>query len=305
MEAIIQTYQLRKMFKEAEIIKPLDFTLKKGEICALIGKNGAGKSTFFKMLSGQLQPTSGEIQLFGQSKEALTRAQRRMGFMIESPTFFPDFSAVQNLEYFRLQRGIVDRKKIDEVLQIVGLNKQKQKKFKAYSMGMKQRLGIALCLLSQPDCLVLDEPINGLDTEGIIEVRNLLLKLNTEKHMTILVSSHILTELQLVANRFVFMKDGEIVEDLSKEELARKSKKQLYIHVDQPAKAAQLLERTYADIQYQVLPNGAFVIQNYIEEAAQMNQLLVSHALFVTEVRVETIRLEDYFLELVGDQAYD
>lgn len=305
MEAIIQTYQLRKVFKEAEIIKPLDFTLKKGEICALIGKNGAGKSTFFKMLSGQLQPTSGEIQLFGQSKEALTRAQRRMGFMIESPTFFPDFSAVQNLEYFRLQRGIVDRKKIDEVLQIVGLNKQKQKKFKAYSMGMKQRLGIALCLLSQPDCLVLDEPINGLDTEGIIEVRNLLLKLNTEKHMTILVSSHILTELQLVANRFVFMKYGEIVEDLSKEELARKSKKQLYIHVDQPAKAAQLLERTYADIQYQVLPNGAFVIQNYIEEAAQMNQLLVSHALFVTEVRVETIRLEDYFLELVGDQAYD
>lgn len=305
MEAIIQTYQLRKVFKEAEIIKPLDFTLKKGEICALIGKNGAGKSTFFKMLSGQLQPTSGEIQLFGQSKEALTRAQRRMGFMIESPTFFPDFSAVQNLEYFRLQRGIVDRKKIDEVLQIVGLNKQKQKKFKAYSMGMKQRLGIALCLLSQPDCLVLDEPINGLDTEGIIEVRNLLLKLNTEKHMTILVSSHILTELQLVANRFVFMKYGEIVEDLSKEELARKSKKQLYIHVDQPAKAAQLLERTYADIQYQVLPNGAFVIQNYIEEAAQMNQLLVSHALFVTEVRVETIKLEDYFLELVGDQAYD
>src|SRR5690625_7110320 len=250
MNEIIQTNQLTKTFKEDEVIKPLDFTLRKGEICALIGKNGAGKSTFFKMLAGQLIPTSGDIHLFGKSGVGMVQARKRMGFMIETPEFFPDFTATQNLEYFRIQRGVVEKKRIYEVLQIVGLANQKKKRFRNYSMGMKQRLGIALCLLSSPDCLVLDEPINGLDAEGIMEIRELLLKLNEEKQITILVSSHILTELQLLAKRFVFIENGVIVDDLSKEELDAKSKKQIILQVDDEAKAAQLLEQAYADIHY-------------------------------------------------------
>lgn len=162
MDTVIQTYQLTKKFKEQEVIKPLDFSLKKGEICAIIGKNGAGKSTLFKMLSGQIQPTSGEIQMFGKSGKGIELAKKRIGFMIESPAFFPDFTAVQNLEYFRIQRGVVDRKRIYEVLELVGLANQNKKRFREYSMGMKQRLGIALSLLSSPDCLVLDEPINTI-----------------------------------------------------------------------------------------------------------------------------------------------
>src|SRR5690625_4477829 len=241
MNTIIQTYRLTKKFKEEEVIKPIDFSLRKGDICALIGKNGAGKSTFFKMLAGQLMPTSGDIQLFGKSGKEMDYSKKRMGFMIETPEFFPDFTAIKNLEYFRMQRGVVEKKRIYEVLQIVGLANQKKKRFRDYSMGMKQRLGIALCLLSSPDCLVLDEPINGLDAEGIMEIRTLLLKLNQENQITILVSSHILTELQLLAKRFVFIKNGVIVDDLSKEDLDEKSKKQIKLKVDNPAKVAQLL----------------------------------------------------------------
>lgn len=305
MNAVIETYQLSKKFKEEYVIEPLDFMLRKGEICALIGKNGAGKSTFFKMLAGQLIPTSGDIHLFGRSSKEIAQAKQRMGFMIESPAFFPDFTARQNLEYFRIQRGIVEKKRIYEVLQMVGLEKQKKKRFKDYSMGMKQRLGIALCLLGHPDCLVLDEPINGLDAEGIMEVRNLLLKLNQEKQITILVSSHILTELQLIAGRFVFMKNGVIVEDLQKEELERKSEKKIQVKVDDTAKAAQLLERMYPDIDYKVLPNQIITIYNYIAEAGEINRLFVNHDVSVKEFRIETLELEAYFLDLVEEKNDD
>lgn len=299
MNAIINTHQLTKSFKDEEVIKPLDFTLKKGDICALIGKNGAGKSTFFKMLAGQLLPTSGDMQLFGKSGKETHQAKKRMGFMIETPAFFPDFTAKQNLEYFRIQRGVVEKKRIYEVLEIVGLANEKKKRFRDYSMGMKQRLGIALCLLSSPDCLVLDEPINGLDAEGIMEIRKLLLKLNEEKQITILISSHILTELQLLAKRFVFIKNGVIVDDLSKEELDEKSKKQIILKVDNAAKAAQLLEQAYADIQYQTLPNHIVSIQNHIEEGAEMNRLLIDNNVLVMEFRIEALNLEEYFLGLV------
>ncbi|GIN74535.1 bacitracin ABC transporter ATP-binding protein [Bacillus sp. J14TS2] len=303
MDAIIQTYQLTKAFKNEEVIKPLDFLVEKGEICALIGKNGAGKSTIFKMLAGQIMATAGDIHLFGASGSGLADAKKRMGFMIETPAFFPDFTARQNLEYFRIQRGVVEKKRIQEVLQIVGLAKQKKKRFREYSMGMKQRLGIALSLLSNPDCLVLDEPTNGLDAEGIREMRRLLLKLNQEKQITILVSSHILTELQLLATRFVFIKDGEIVEDVSKEELDGKSKKQIQLKVDDTAKVAQLLERTYADIVYKTLPNQIITIQNYVDKSGEINRLLIDNDVSVIESRIEALNLEEYFLGLVeGDK---
>src|SRR5699024_12193112 len=210
-----------------------------------------------------------------------------------------DFTDNHNLEDFRIQRGIAEKERIDEVLQIVDLTKQQKKRYKEYSMGMKQRLGIALCLLSSPDCLVLDEPINGLDAEGIMEIRKLLLQLNEEKQITIFISSHILTELQLLAKRFVFIKNGVIVEDVSKEALEEKSKKQIVLKVDDAAKASQLLEQAYTDIVYQTLPNDTITIQNYVEKGAEINRLLVENNVLVTEVRMEALNLEEYFLGLV------
>ena len=299
MDTIIQTHQLTKTFKKEEVIKPLNYALKKGEICALIGKNGAGKSTFFKILAGQLRPTAGEVRLFDKSGKEMEQAKKRIGFMIEKPAFFSDFTATQNLEYFRIQRGVVDKKRIYEVLEIVDLANEKKKRFKDYSIGMKQRLGIALCLLSSPDCLVLDEPINGLDAEGIIEMRKLLRKLNQEKQITICISSHILTELELLATRFVFIKNGVIVDDLSKEALEEKSMKQIMLTVDNPAKVAQILEQTYADIQFKVLPNRVIAIHNYIESSGDINRILVDHGVLVKEFRIEALKLEEYFLEFV------
>ncbi|KAB2331404.1 ATP-binding cassette domain-containing protein [Bacillus mesophilum] len=305
MDAVIQTYQLMKKFKNETVLKPLDFTLKKGEICALIGKNGAGKSTFFKILAGQQMPSSGEIHLFGKSGRELEKAKRRIAFMVETPAFFPDFTAVQNLEYFRIQRGIVDKRRVYEVLEIVGLKQEKKKRFRDYSMGMKQRLGIALCLLGNPDCLVLDEPINGLDVEGIMEIRQLLKKLNQENQITILISSHILTELNLLANRFVFIKNGVIVEDLSKVLLEEKSKKQILITVDDSAKAVQLLERANADIQLKVLPDHEIAIQNHVENSGKLNRLLVENGVMVKQFSIKTLDLEEYFLGLVGGDQHD
>ena len=243
--------------------------------------------------------------MFGKSGKELAQARRRMGFMIETPAFFPDFTASQNLEYFRIQRGVVEKKRVDEVLEIVSLAKEKRKRFKDYSMGMKQRLGIALCLLSSPDCLVLDEPINGLDAEGIREIRNLLVKLNQEKQITIFISSHILTELQLLATRFVFIKNGVIVEDVSKDSLEEKSQKQLQLTVDDTAKTAQLLEQTYVDIQFKVLPNQVIIIHNHIECSGDINRLLLDNGVSVREFRIEARNLEEYFLELVGGNGHD
>lgn len=305
MDAVIQTYQLTKKYKNETIIKPLDFLLKKGEICALIGKNGAGKSTFFKILAGQQMPSSGEIQLFGKSGREIETVKNRMAFMVETPAFFPDFTAVQNMEYFRIQRGIVDKKRMYEVLEIVGLAHEKKKRFKDYSMGMKQRLGIALCLLSSPDCLVLDEPINGLDVEGIMEIRKLLKKLNQEKQITILISSHILTELSLLATRFVFIKNGVIVDDLSRELLEEKSRKQILITVDDSAKTVQLLERAYAGIQFKVLPNQEITIHNYVESSGDINRLLVENGVMVKEFSIKVMNLEEYFVGLVEEDKHD
>lgn len=185
------------------------------------------------------------------------------------------------------------------MLEIVGLANQKKKKFGEYSMGMKQRLGIALSLLSSPDCLVLDEPINGLDAEGIMEIRRLLIQLNQEKQITILISSHILTELQLVATRFVFIKNGVIVEDVSKQLLNEKSRKQIHLKVDDTGKTAQLLERAYEDIQYKSVPDQIITIQNHIEKAGEINRLLIKNDVLVMEFRVEALNLEEYFLGLV------
>ncbi|GAF66619.1 ABC transporter ATP-binding protein [Bacillus sp. TS-2] len=172
-------------------------------------------------------------------------------------------------------------------------------------MGMKQRLGIALCLLSSPDCLILDEPINGLDAKGINEIRRLLVKLNEEKQITILISSHILTELQLIASRYVFIKDGEIVEDISKEELEEKSQKQILVKVQEPSIAAQVLETVYPTIQYKVLTENTLMIQSHVDQGGHINTLLIENGVHVLEFRIDTFSLEDYFLELVEGESHD
>ena len=303
MPTVISTYNLEKRDKNKIILDSVNFTLEEGDICGLIGKNGAGKSTFLKMLSGQSMPSSGEIQYFETANSETAR--RRIAFLIEEPSFITDFSAEQNLEYFRIQLGIAEPTKVDEVLKIVGLTDQKNKRVKAYSMGMKQRLGLALCLLSNPDCLVLDEPINGLDPEAINEIRQLLMKLNQENQITILISSNILEELHMVAKRFVFLSEGKIVDDISNTDLQESCKEQLKIKTDNSEKTAQLLEQGYSDISYKCLPNGKIRIFNHFNDCGDINRLLVNNGIDVTEFYIEDTKLENYFLQVIGGMKND
>lgn len=298
MEAIIRTHQLEKTFKTNKGLKPLDFQLFKGEICAIIGKNGAGKSTFFKLLAGQLQPSGGEVAFFDYAAQESNRARKRMGFMIESPEFFVDLTAYENLNYFRLQRGISSKDAVQRAIEAVDLAKYPATRFKEYSMGMKQRLALALTLMTGPDCLVLDEPTNGLDAEGISDIRKLLLKLNKEQDITILISSHILSELQLVATRFLFIDKGQVIEDITREELHNRNRKSLKLMVDHPSRAARVLEESFADLKYTVLPDNTLKLDNHVEDAAQINRILMQHDIDVKEIMTETNSLEDYFLSL-------
>lgn len=296
MNPVLQTKQLSKKFKHDYGLQPTDFNLYEGEICAIIGRNGAGKSTLFKLIANQIHLMSGSIKLFGEDGYNINnQGRKRVGFMIETPEFISNFTAYQNLYYFSIQRGVTNNEKIEEVLTLVGL-KNITKKIKQYSLGMKQRLGIALALLTGPDILVLDEPINGLDAQGIKRFRDLILKLNEENGITILISSHILNELQQLAYRFVFIEKGEIIEDIRKEQMLSKGKRQLIIKVDKPESAVRILEEHIENIKYKVLHNKEIVIEPPNIESSDINQLLLNNNIAVEEFKIETTNLEDYFL---------
>ena len=212
---ILSAKGLTKRYGHHLAVDHADLSITQGQIYGLVGRNGAGKTTIIRMVTAQTAPTEGELSLFGETGEkALSRARSRTGAMVETPSFYPYLTARQNLEYYRLQRGIPGRRVVDEVLEEVDLASTGKKTFKNFSLGMKQRLGLALALMNRPDFLLLDEPINGLDPEGIVEFRNLLLQLNRERQTTILISSHILSELGNLATCYGFIDNGRMLSRL-------------------------------------------------------------------------------------------
>lgn len=215
MGILVQTKQITKKFKAHEAVSDISITVLQGQIYGLIGKNGAGKTTLLKLISGLIKPTSGSV-VFGDS--TASQCEHQIGALIETPGFYPNMTGYENLKAQSLCLGLrYSRQQIEELLDLVGLLYAKSKKVKAYSLGMKQRLGIALALIGEPDILVLDEPINGLDPEGIMEIRNIVTKLNRERNMTIIISSHILDELAKVATNFCIIHSGKVVLEKSKE----------------------------------------------------------------------------------------
>lgn len=220
-QKVIVVEHLSKEYRHGMAVDDVSFEVVRGGIYGLVGPNGAGKTTIMRMLGGLVHPTSGTLHLYDkQSETSLEEARKQMSFMIETPYLRKNGTAYQNLEKMRLIRQLPDNESIDEVLQLVGLSDvPKKKKVGKYSLGMKQRLGIACALISKPSVLVLDEPINGLDPEGIIEIRELLLKLNREQGTTILISSHILTELSQICTDYLFINHGKIVKQVSHEEM--------------------------------------------------------------------------------------
>ena len=301
-EIILKTNNLTKQYKNFIALDNINITIQKGDIYGLIGRNGAGKTTLMKLITTLTNKTEGSFSLFG-SEDELTESKRRIGCLIESPAFFDNLTAYQNLKYYSIQKGIVNEKQIDKVLKTVDLFKEKNKKFKKFSLGMKQRLGIAFAILDNPDFIILDEPINGLDPIGIKEIRDTLKKLNEEEKITILISSHILSELYLIANHFCFIDQGRIIKDVSKEELDLQCSKCIVIKTKDVKKATVVLEKELSTTNYKVIDNTEIRLYDYLENSAKVNKTLLTNGLDIMGIYESGISLEDYFNSLIKEGA--
>lgn len=297
--AVIQTMGLSKRYKDRWAVDHLDLRVEQGDIYGFIGQNGAGKSTTLKLLCGLARPTQGEALIFGKPVRDSV-ARRRVGTLIEQPGLYPDLSGRENLRLYAALLGLDSpERQVDGILETVGLAPGEKKPVKHCSMGMKQRLGVALALLGGPDLLLLDEPINGLDPEGIREMRELLLRLNRERGVTILVSSHILGELSKIATRYGIIQEGRLVEQITAAELEQKCADYLRLKADQPRKAAALLERELHLTRWEMRPEGEIRIYEAVDARA-VGQTLARAGIAVEEMGLHRQDLEGYFLERMG-----
>ncbi|MEE1342975.1 MAG: ABC transporter ATP-binding protein [Lachnospiraceae bacterium] len=300
MEYVLETTDLSKIYGKKKAVNKVNMHVKKGDIYGFIGKNGAGKTTLMKMVTGLAKASEGSIKLFGS--EDLTPQRARIGSLIEAPGIYGNMTGKENVEYFRKLYGIKEKEETERVLSCVGLDVNDKKKARNFSLGMKQRLGIAISLLGHPDFLILDEPINGLDPAGIKEVRDLVLKLNKEQEITLLISSHILGELSKIATTYGIIKQGTLVEEFSKETLVERCKRCIKIQVDDTKQATNILETVMGIHEYEVLPNQEIRIFSHLEEIGDINTLLVENKLKVTELRLAGQDLEGYFMDLLGGE---
>ena len=302
MKDLIVTQNLTKMYGYKAAVSSIDMHVKQGDIYGFIGRNGSGKSTTLKMLCGLAFPTQGSIRVFGQSLSQES-VRKRIGVLIESPGLEPGRSAYENMYLKASLMGIVDPdKEIRELLTLTGLNPDNKKLVKRYSMGMKQRLGIAMALLGGPDLLILDEPINGLDPEGMNQLRSLLVDLNQKKGVTILVSSHILGELSKMATRYGIIKDGCLVKEISKEELSAECKDYLYLKTSDSKMSAVLLEEKLGIRNYEVRPEGEIRIYQKAD-SGQITTVMTSAGISVFAIYGHQQDLEGYFLDLIGKES--
>ncbi len=303
MEKMIETKNLNKKYGKFQALDNVSINLYKGDIYGLIGKNGAGKSTFFKVLMGLSLSTGGTIHIEGShTSNELNHARKNIGFMMGT-NFFPYLNGRENLEYFCKLKGIHDEKEIERVLTLVEMNGV-NKKYKAYSMGMKQRISIANALLGSPDIVILDEPINGLDPEGISDFRHIIQSLNQEEGITFIISSHILGELGLMANRFGFLHKGRLVEELDQKTLQERTEHQLVVKVDNSEKAAYLLEEVLHTTNFVVNGQKELVLSDYVHESNKVAKVFVENGLEVYKLSPNETSLEQYFLNLVGGEEH-
>ncbi|MEE1318860.1 MAG: ATP-binding cassette domain-containing protein [Ruminococcus sp.] len=298
-EYLLYTNSLTKTFKNHNAVNCIDIHIKKGAIYGLIGRNGAGKTTLLKMISGLSKPTSGQIHIFAKNVNELANLSKQIGCHIEAPGLYPEMTAYQNLKCKCIQRNINNTAYIKELLELVGLDSAGNKKTGKFSLGMKQRLGIAMALVGNPDLLVLDEPINGLDPQGIREVREILIKLNRERGITIIVSSHILDELAKIATDYGIIHNGELVREIAVNDLMEQCKEKIMIKTQNPEKAAAVLDKLKID-SYSVVDDNSIEIFGYISESAHINSELVNAGCKISEITIQSDSLEDYYLKLTG-----
>ena len=300
-EVIFEARNLTKKYRNTLALDHINLSLRRGEVYGFIGENGAGKTTAIRLITGLSFPTEGSMTLFGKSgKKELQRQRARIGCMVETPALYKNMTAVQNLEAQRIQRGIPDRDGIGKTLKLVGLSDTGKKAVRHFSLGMRQRLGIAMALLNDPEFMILDEPINGLDPSGIVETRELIRQLNQERGITFLVSSHILSELYQTATRYILLHKGRVLEELTQRELDEKCRRHIAIKTNDAAQTAITLESDLRTTNFQVMPDGVVRLYDHLDNMEEVAQALSRAGLLVTGLSLAGDSLENYFLHKIG-----
>ncbi|MBE5982297.1 MAG: ABC transporter ATP-binding protein [Paenibacillaceae bacterium] len=303
-DMIIETINLTKQYGEQKSVNNINLQVRQGRIYGLLGRNGAGKTTTMKLLLNLTDPTSGEIRIFGKNiKKDAKKILPRIGSLIESPGFYPNLTGTENLKIFALLRGTPTRNAIQDSLETVGLPYGDKKLFSQYSLGMKQRLAIALAIMHDPELLILDEPVNGLDPIGIAEMRSFIRELSSIKKKTILISSHILSEISLLADDIGIIHHGVLLEQESLVNLEEKNEKYLHFIISDPSQAARILEKNFNTKNFTVEQGNSLRIYEDHLPAALLNRTFVENGLEVSEARTCEDSLEDYFRRITGGEG--
>ena len=303
MEYVLETNGLSKRYRAFTALNGLNMHIPKGSIYGFVGRNGAGKTTLIRLICGLQEPTDGSFTLYGvkNTDAKIERARRRMGAVVESPAVYPDMTAEENLRQQYLVLGMPSADGIAELLHLVGLDGTGKKKVKNFSLGMRQRLGIAVALAGNPDFLVLDEPVNGLDPQGIIEMRELILKLNREHGITVLISSHILDELSRLATHYGFIDGGRMVKEMSAEELEKRCRKCLRAEVSNTKALARVLESMNAE--YRIIDFNHADIYAEIPVTTLVSALAIENCT-VNKIVEQDESLESFYMNLVGGEHH-
>lgn len=299
MEYVLETKRLTKKYGRHKAVDSVDIHVRQGDIYGLIGKNGAGKTTIMKMISGLARPTDGSFSVFGNDGRSAELYMSRMGTLIESPGIYPNMTARTNLKLKCLAMGVRKKNEIDDLLEIVGLADTGRKKVRNFSLGMKQRLGIALALVGDPDILVLDEPINGLDPQGIAEVRETLAALNRERNITFIISSHILEELSKIATNYGIINDGVLIKEMTREQLLTECSERIELKTDDTPRACTVLEGMGIR-RYKVVDADTIRIFERLDDGGDITMELAQNGVKTRGIAVKSEALEDYYLELTG-----
>jgi len=300
-EVILKTTKLSKRYGNFTALDNADMTVYRGDIYGLIGRNGAGKTTAMKIVTGLTEQSSGEYEIFGKTGKDAENEKRRIGCLIENPAFFGNLTAYQNLRYYCYQKGITDLKQIEDALKLVNLSDVGNKKFRKFSLGMKQRLGIAFAVMDNPDLIILDEPINGLDPIGISELRDTFRRLNSERGITIVISSHILSELYAVANRFLIIDNGKVLKEVTKQELDLECSRCVVLKTNDTKHAATLLEDKLKISDYKVIDSGEIRIYDESAKPDEIGRTLIQNDVGVCGIFESGVSLEDYFKQLIEE----
>ncbi len=298
MSLILETDKITKMYKDKTAVNQVSIHVERGEVYGLIGRNGAGKTTLLKMIANLAKPTSGTFTIHGANGETQAQMRSKIGVLIEDPGVFQNLNAFQNLKAKAIAAGIKNDEYLKELLAFVGLANVGKKSVKNFSLGMRQRLGIAIAMVNSPELLLLDEPINGLDPQGIAEVRGLIHRLCKERGISVIISSHILEELSKVADRYGIIHEGVLLDEATNEELLSRCKPRLFLRTsDNEAARAALIEM---DIEDYTIFEDHVEIRERVNESGAISMRLAQKGIQTLEMRTEGNSLEDYYFRLTG-----